>query len=162
MKEILITDSFNIMSNNAEEIAFHIGTALLEGEIDPVQMAVFLKKMEKVSALLFKSTDISDAIYRAFHGEKTCEAYGAYIQEGILHSKYDYASAGDLEYNALLEIEKDIKERKKEIEALLRTIHGSRTMVYEKLPVLEYKDSGEMVDVKEISKSITRGYKFTV
>lgn len=162
MKQLKLTGEFDIMSNSSEETAFQIGTALLQGDLDPIQLAIFVKKMEKVCKLLFESGEITDTIFNSLHGVKTYEAYGAYIQEAILHSKYDYEAANHLEYNELTRIEKVIKNRKKEIETYLKTIHGTKTEIYEKMPVLLYEDDGTMDTIYEVPCTIKRGYKFTV
>lgn len=98
---------------------------ILNGEVNPLQVNVFLKKIEKIGKLLTEGKEgakvkeaILDEIHK-FQEGKTARVFGAEIRES--NRKYhDFSECNDPLWERLIEIKKEIDQRLKDREAELK------------------------------------------
>lgn len=114
-----------------ENIAESIIEQVTEGNIDPIQMYLALKKMEKVVKLTIDSSDgnkelreiCKDAVRKSLDGGKSLEMFGAKLRMQATGTWYDFSNCNDTVLNELYKIQKEVNEliktRETEIKALL-------------------------------------------
>lgn len=117
-------------NNKVADIMSGIQDKVLNGEVNPIQAAVFLKKLGKLADEFYKGEKgsvikelVKDDIERSLEG-KSLTVYGAHISMGS-RSTYDYASSMHPEYLELLNIKSAVDKRLKELEKELKLIAES-------------------------------------
>lgn len=114
-----------------ENIAENIIQQVTEGNVDPVQMYLALKKMEKVVKLTIDSSDgnkelreiCKDAVRKTLDGGKSVEMFGASLRMQATGTWYDFKGCNDTVLNELYKIQTQVNEliktREGEIKVLL-------------------------------------------
>jgi hypothetical protein len=128
--ELAKIDFGGIVSTTSKELAFDISKAILDGEVDAIQAAVVLKKIQKTCELLFKSEarEVIDNEVRKYAPKGVASLFNTSFEYCTVSTKYDYSVCGHPEYDELCKIEKIIKARKKEIEAGLKDLKQKQDM----------------------------------
>lgn len=121
----------NMVTLPYEGIAENITEAVVEGHVDPVQMYIALKRMEKVLKLTIDSQDgnkelkeiFKNAVRKSLDGGKSLEMFGANLRMQATGTWYDFSNCNDSVLNELYKIQEQVKElvktRENEIKALL-------------------------------------------
>lgn len=156
----------------AESIKVRIET----GEVNPAVMGVVLKKFAKLFETVNDDKEIKQIIFDETSkykegNKKTIELLGAKITIGSVRTWWEYNECGDPYWDNLDSIEKQIKILKKERETQLQSfvpkldnIMGITTKaeIIERLPVLIWEESGEIVQIVPPVKKSTDGLKYSV
>ncbi len=165
-----------IAIKKVKDVAEPIKEGIRNGNIDPAKIGIVLKKFSKLFEEVTEDKEIKDIIFKETEkykegNKKTIELMGAKITIGATRTWWEYNECGDPLWNKLDEIEKQIKEMKKEREQFLQTlvpktnsIFGipSSTTVVELLPKLDIEDYGEVVTLIPPIKKSTDGLKYSV
>lgn len=111
-----------------KEVAKVLQQQILEGELNPLEVSIFLKKVAKIEKELTEGENgkkvkeaIVDEILK-YQVKSTSKAYGAEIREQN-RSFYDFSVCNDELWNDLTEIEKKVAALKKEREEELKALH---------------------------------------
>lgn len=156
--------------------------AILNGEIDPVQAGVVLKRIEKVKEEIYKGDlgkKVKEKIYEKTEeavAEGVTEIMGAKISIAPLYTSFDYSQCNHPGWDAWNEIEQIAKEKKKECEKELKLLYErsqkkmtdftlgiqstSEPMIYRGMPILELSDDEVEEEVNPPSKYQTKGPKY--
>jgi hypothetical protein len=99
---------------------------IINGKVNPLQVSIFLKKVGKIGEEIVKGDkgkEIKDLIETEIHkyqeGTKTAKAFGAEVRESN-RKYYDFSECGDIVWEELNKIEKQVKELKKQREEELK------------------------------------------
>ena len=97
--------------------------AVQNGEVNPLQLDVYLKSIEETIDRVRKDADVKTAILTesAKYAEKTFNAFGAEITK-FTRTTFDYEACGDSVWDGLRATEKQTKASLKEREGLLKNI----------------------------------------
>src|SRR3990167_6242820 len=99
------------------------------GLIDPLHMSIYLKTMEKIIEGIQAKIKAS-ALSEAEKYGKSFEFRGAKIEvSDSLGTKYDYANCSDIVWNDLTKQITELTEKRKEREAMLKTVKEPMTLV---------------------------------
>lgn len=123
------------------------------GLIDPLHMSIYLKTMEKIIEGIQAKIKAS-ALSEAEKYGKSFEFRGAKIDVSELGTKYDYVNCCDVVWNDLNKQIAELTEKRKEREAMLKTIKEPVTMVDE--------TTAETWTVNPAIKTSTSGIKVTI
>lgn len=123
------------------------------GIIDPLHMSIYLKTMEKIVEGI-QGKIKSSALSEAEKYGKSFDFRGAKIELAELGTKYDFTNCQDKVWEELDKQTKDIAEKKKERETMLKTVRDSMALVDE--------ETGETWKVFPPIKSSTSGIKITI
>lgn len=124
-----------------------------EGVMNPLTAYVYIKSMEK-SLEDISSGIKEDVIREAAKYEKSFEFHGARIEQAELGTKYDFANCNDVVWNDLNKQIVELTEKRKEREAILKTLKEPMTLVDE--------STGETWQVHPPIKTSTSGIKVTI
>lgn len=107
---------------------------------DSIQFATAIKTMADISAAFNKQSDIQDCVIRDVqnYGEKELVLQGVKYQVRETGVKYNFAGCGHSGWDGFNKLIKDTTEKRKDIEATLKTIKGST-------PDLVDAETGEML-----------------
>lgn len=148
-----LTPFLSMVNLPFENIAEKITTAVTEGHVDPVQMYIVLKRMNKVLELTIDSSKgdkdlkelFKESVRKTLDGGKSVDMFGANLRMQATGTSYDYKECGDKMLNKLYEIqaqvEESIKTRELEIKTLLNPDDNkklglrTRTLVQEGMPM---------------------------
>lgn len=136
-----------------EVFSSQIKDSLMSGEVDPLELAVYFKSIEKTIEAV-KETLSPLALAESEKSGKSFEYKGAKIEIKELGTKYDYSKCGDTEFERLESEINALNDRKKEREAMLKNLTGSLTVVNE--------DTGEMETIYPPVKRSTTGIAITI
>lgn len=137
-----------------EVFSAQIKESLINGEVEPLELAVYFKSIEKTIESV-KETLSDMALNEAEkYGKGKFEFKGAEIQVKELGTKYDYSQTGDVEWERLTSEKQAIDTRIKERETMLKALSGSLTVVNE--------DTGEMETIYPPIKKSTTGIAITL
>lgn len=141
-----------------EAVAERIKYEIKEGNVNPIEILLALKRMSKVVELTLDSSrgdkelkeTIHEAVQTSLEGNKSIDIMGANIRIQETGVRYDYSTCNDSYLNKLYELQKIIKEnidqREKEIKTLLPPDDSkklgirSRTIIQSGIPSLEFSD----------------------
>jgi hypothetical protein len=155
-----------VLKEESNVIVKTVKEAILDGEEDIGKIAVFLKKISKVATEIFKDSQTREAIdeeIERYAGKGQAVLFGAKVEHTVTSTSYDFSMCNHAEYDALCDIERLVKAKKKEIEKMLKELTiESKEVVIPKLPNLSYVDSGEVIEVFPPAITKKRGAKFTV
>src|SRR3990167_489829 len=98
------------------------------GLIDPLHMSIYLKTMEKIIKGIQAKIKAS-ALTEADKYGKSFDFRGAKIDVSELGTKYDYTNCKDIVWNDLTKKITELTERRKEREAMLKTVKEPMTLV---------------------------------
>lgn len=112
------------------EFAKELKQSLENGEIDPLEMAIYFKGIEETIKQV-KDTMSGMAVNEAEKYGKSFEFKGAKIDIREVGTSYDYSNSGDIDWERINSEINAAKERQKEREALIKSLKEPMTAVYE-------------------------------
>lgn len=133
--------------------ADQIKNELLSGNVDPLELAVYFKALEKTMEAV-KDTLSELALKEAEKNGKSFEYKGAKIELAELATRYDYSQTGDDEWFRYDCEVNAATERRKEREATLKTLKEAAIWVN--------PDTGEAQTIYPPIKSSKSGIKITI
>lgn len=159
------------LSISSSSIVKAIKDKLEFGDVNPVQVGIFLKKTEKVIEELKKDDEVKSLIYNEtikFFENKKYSTFGVTITERAVSTNYDFDVCNDPIYNRLMAINTQLKElldtRKETLKKLIDenpsigSIKGDYKEVVLSLPELIWiEGDGEEVTIKPPIKYQKRG-----
>lgn len=137
-----------------EVFANQIKDSLDNGEIEPLELAVYFKSIEKTIESVKETLNelaLNDADK---YGKGKFQFKGAEIQVKELGTKYDFTQTGDVEWERLTSEKQGIETRLKEREMMLKSLTGSLTVINE--------DTGEMKTIYPPIKKSTTGISISL
>lgn len=150
-----------ILNESAKENALSIIEKLQDGDIDPKTVSIFLKKLEKISKLVFDNPESRDIIDNSFQNTNI-DMYGCNVEYTSIFTQYNYDGCNHPELYAWQKIVETANARIKAIEKRLQTIDKRETIIVEELPTISFEQSGEVVEVFPPMKTVRKGAKFRV
>ena len=162
---IILNSELNSLSTPSKVIIDTFKDKLYNGEVDPLKLAIGLKKMQKTSEELFKDETFKSFLFaevkKNFNG-KSYEGFGMKITERATRTWYNFENCEDPYWNALEKISKEIEALKKEREEQLKALIPNKPQVranlaiantdtvvtIAELPELTWIPSGEQVTIK--------------
>jgi hypothetical protein len=162
----------------SREIANSIKSAIDNGEIDVAKIAVILKRIAKVQEIVWEDKKIKKTIeneLKKYVNQRTGNVYGAVITEAAVYTDYDFKVCGHPVLDSLYQIQKEVKEKIKELEDSLKEMipssfeaskldfnisNHSKTITVEELPRLIWESSGEELTIFPPNKFQRDGLKF--
>tara|TARA_R100000655_G_scaffold77867_1_gene117159 strand:+ start:17488 stop:17982 length:495 start_codon:yes stop_codon:yes gene_type:complete len=164
-----MSDDLIKFGNNVEvsEVSNQIIDNIIDGNLDPLHVAISFKRIQKVIDSVKNNTEIKEAINRETlkytTGNEKRPAFGAMVEYAPTYTKYDYKACNHPEleeYNKILII---CKARIKELEKELQSApSGGVDIIVETEPKLDIVSSGEVVKVYPPTKKQTFGTKIFV
>lgn len=143
-----------------EGVAEAIKQQILEGNVNPLEALIALKRMEKVVKLTLDSSEgdkevrdmLKEAVRTSLDGGKSIDIFGANLRLQATGTWYDFSECQDECLNELYKIQEQVKEaikqRETEIKAILPPDDNknlgirSRVIVQEHMPHFEWVESG--------------------
>lgn len=152
-KAISTITNFNTSKEGIAKFVNQCTQEIEDGLIDPLHMAIYLKTMEKIVEGI-QSKIKESALSEAEKYGKSFEFRGANIDVSELATRYDYANCQDIIWNDLNKRVAELTEKRKQREAMLKTIKDVMTLVDEA--------TGETWRVNPPIKYSTTGIKITI
>ena len=171
-KQLQLQTVANLAQLNHEEVSNTIINSILEGEVDPLQVHMFLKRIEKITELVKTNKDVKEAVTKAasLHSpDKAFDFMGASLKVGAVHTAYDFSECGDLLWNNLNEMVTKFTAMKKAREEQLKVAFPENIgfgfkpprMIIDHLYHVETVDCGEEVVLNQPKKIQQMGVKVT-
>ncbi len=171
-KQLQLQTVANLAQLNHEEVSNTIITSILEGEVDPLQVHMFLKRIEKIAELVKTNKDVKEAVTKAASShspDKVFDFMGASLKVGAVHTAYDFSECGDLLWNNLNEMVTKFTAMKKAREEQLKVAFPENIgfgfkpprMIIDHLYHVETVDCGEEVVLNQPKKIQQIGVKVT-
>lgn len=171
--------NLDITSLDVNNATTQLLTLVKEGNIDPLQVNVFVKKLAKIAETVTKDEDFRDISQKEFlkHNQKMCKLFGVEISYTAVHTFYDYSECGHSEYNELAKIKKYVDARMKELEKEMSLLNenigfnktseedftiatNTKDVLVKELPVLSFIESGSVDTIYPPVKKQKMGLKF--
>ena len=159
---------------NHIKFAKDLGDSIKEGDVDPLVVHIFLKRIENIQKILKEDKEVGSAIKVAagMHDGtgKQFSFMGAKLALTSVHTTYNYEQCGDILWTNLNEIFQQVKEMKEDREKFLKAAFPDKVnkfgftaprVVVEKLFTLESMDCGEEVVLNQPRKIQQEGVKVT-
>jgi hypothetical protein len=156
-----ITKSFNTLSLEnvrADEVAYEIKNKIIDGDRDEnIKTMVFLKRMEKVTKVLLKDSEVKDIISKnvtSFNKDGNFAILGASVKMSD-YTRYDYSTSKHPELDSINDIIKQLQSRKKQIQKELAEIKPGESKIVEcrEIPNLEAITVNKKVEVYAPTKN---------
>ena len=171
-KQLQLQTVANLAQLNHEEVSNTIINSILEGEVDPLQVHMFLKRIEKITELVKTNKDVKEAVTNAASShspDKAFEFMGASLKVGAVHTAYNFSECGDLLWNNLNEMVTKFTAMKKAREEQLKVAFPENIgfgfkpprMIIDHLYHVETVDCGEEVVLNQPKKIQQMGVKVT-
>ena len=171
-KQLQLQTVANLAQLNHEEVSKTIINSILEGEVDPLQVHMFLKRIEKIAELVKTNKDVKEAVTKAASAHSPDKAFdfmGASLKVGAVHTAYDFSECGDLLWNNLNEMVTKFTALKKAREEQLKVAFPENIsfgfspprMIIDHLYHIETVDCGEEVVLRQPKKIQQMGVKVT-
>ena len=171
-KQLQLQTVANLAQLNHEEVSNTIITSILAGEVDPLQVHMFLKRIEKITELVKTNKDVKEAVTKAasLHSPDKAFAFmGASLKVGAVHTAYNFSECGDLLWNNLNEMVTKFTAMKKAREEQLKVAFPENIgfgfkpprMIIDHLYHVETVDCGEEVVLNQPKKIQQMGVKVT-
>ena len=171
-KQLQLQTVANLAQLNHEEVSKTIINSILEGEVDPLQVHMFLKRIEKIAELVKTNKDVKEAVTKAASSHSSDKAFdfmGASLKVGAVHTAYDFSECGDLLWNNLNEMVIKFTALKKAREEQLKVAFPENIgfgfkpprMIIDHLYHVETVDCGEEVVLNQPKKIQQMGVKVT-
>lgn len=130
-----VISALTFLPLNKERVENYIKKAkedILSGNYNPLKIKGHIKAMMTVLTALEKDKDIRKAALNEAekYNKKSFEEYGLKFSIAEARVEYDYSVCNHDEYNQIVKEIKDLTERKKEIESMLRA-HKTKWVVEE-------------------------------
>lgn len=137
-----------ISKNDVMAFSESIKNSLTNGDIDPLEMALYFKAMDEISKSV-KDTLTQMAVSEAEKYGKTFQFKGAEISIREMGTKYDFTDSGDIKLQSISDSINELSEKRKERENFLKTL---------KEPLVAVDDeTGETYTMYPPKKSSTTG-----
>lgn len=151
----------NVASIDHTQLVDAVKFQVTEGNVDPVQAFITLKRMAKIVELTLDSQKgdkelrqiFKDSVAKSLDGGKSVDMFGANLRLQATGTWYDYTTCQDTYLNECVRIrdllDEAIKTREAELKAILppddnKTLGiRSRTIVQEVMPSFEWVACGE-------------------
>ena len=145
--------TFNTSKEGIKRYVDQVVGEIKNGVMNPLLAHLYIKSMEK--SLEGISAQIKeDVINEAYKYEKSFDFHGARIEQAELGTKYDFTNCNDVVWNDLNKKITELTEKKKEREAMLKTVKDTMTLVDE--------STGETWKVNPAIKTSTTSIKVTI
>ena len=141
-------------ANQVELFSNQLEQSLLNGEIEPLELAIYLKAIEKVAERLKPELQRLSIQEAERYGKGEFQLMGAKVQVRELGTKYDYSNCGDIEFEMIESDLNAVAERKKNRESFLKSITEPLQLINE--------ETGEAYKVYPPSKKSTTGIVITL
>lgn len=149
-----VMNLFSTSRTGIDVFSDQIIQAVKEGEINPLQVRIWIKTMEEIIERVKKETSENQLREADKWSEQKFLYLGATIEKADVKTEYDYSVCGDIDYElfevALNTAKESLEDRKK----FLRSLK-------EPLDILD-KDSGEVRTVRPPLKKSTAGLKVSI
>lgn len=149
-----VMNLFSTSRTGIDVFSDQIIQAVKEGEINPLQVRIWIKTMEEIIERVKKETSENQLREADKWSEQKFQYLGATIEKADVKTEYDYSVCGDIDYElfevALNTAKESLEDRKK----FLRSLK-------EPLDILD-KDSGEVRTVRPPLKKSTAGLKVSI
>lgn len=149
-----VMNLFSTSRTGIDVFSDQIIQAVKEGEINPLQVRIWIKTMEEIIERVKKETSENQLREAEKWSEQKFQYLGATIEKADVKTEYDYSVCGDIDYElfevALNTAKESLEDRKK----FLRSLK-------EPLDILD-KDSGEVRTVRPPLKKSTAGLKVSI
>ena len=144
--------TLRLMPAKSDQIAIfsrQLIESVKNGDTNPLELLVILRALESVSKVV--RDEIHENIMTAAdkYSEKTIEAFGAKIEKREVNTRYNYASAKDVEWERMDAEIKSLTDRIKEREKFLRALKEPMTVVD--------KETGEVTEIHPPMKTSESG-----
>ena len=146
----------NLNPTNKEEakaLSSNLINAVMNGEINPLELHVKLKAMQTAIEDTLKGIKDQVMVEAAKYPDKTFSAFTANIEKAETGVSYNYASCNDEKWHSFNDLVTIMTDKRKEREALLRTL---------KEPMNVVTEDGEIVTITPPIKSSTSSIKVTL
>lgn len=144
-----------VTKKDIENAKDNIIKELNDGTINPIQLAISFKAVEKLNESIKKELNdrcIDEALR---HSNKTFNAYGSTIEYSEnIGVRYDFSQCGHTEWEILDQEIAELTKRKKNIEKFLLSLPSSTTIVCEM--------TGEIDTIYPPQKKSSSGIKITL
>ena len=161
---------------NVSDMASTIITGIVDGSVNAPLIGVVLKKFAKLQEEVNSNEEAKKIIFNETAkyqegNKKTIALYGAKITIGSVRTWWEYQECGDILWNQLDSIEKEIKlwkkQREEELQATVPKVTEmfgmpTKSMIIEQLPKLIWEENGEIVQIVPPVKKSTDGLKYSV
>lgn len=124
--------TLSILPNTPEQVelfANKLNTELTSGSINPLELKVYQKSLEKIFE---KIKEVLDPLVREEaekYSAKNFQFRGVTVELSEVGTKYDYSNCGDAEWDKLNADAEKILEKKKNREVFLKGIKGSLNII---------------------------------
>ena len=145
--------TFNTSKDGIKRYVTQVVHEIKEGVMNPLLAHVYIKSMEK-SLEAISAQIKEDVMNEACKYEKSFDFHGARIEQAELGTKYDFTNCNDVVWNDLNKQIIELSEKRKEREAMLKTVKDSMTMVDE--------ITGETWKIHPAIKTSISGIKVTI
>lgn len=152
------------------QVAKTISNSIKEGNVEPLKVHMFLKRVEKIIEILKEDKEVKDILMNEAGKHvidgKSFDYMGATLRVGPTYTFTDYSTCGDPLWDSFDEAEKTVKAMKKEREAFLKaafpettSLFGSPnpTVIVDYVYSLTQSDLGEEVTLMKPQKKQTMG-----
>jgi predicted HAD superfamily phosphohydrolase len=142
--------------DKVQSIVKNVKAMVLEGEVNPLEVAVTLKGMEDFTKSLRSDVLIQDATLEELekYGSKSVTFNGAKFNIRETAVSYDYSQCNDKVWNDLNAEMSRLKEAIKQREEFLKAVKSDMTVVDE--------NTGEVYTISPAVKSSKTGYAVTL
>lgn len=143
-------DQLTIIDRPVSKYVANIVSRVKDGEINPLDVIANFRKIEKVIDGVMKTSGILDTMIAEYdkYGQKEVEYNGVVLYKVESGVKYDYSNCGDLEYNLLVQKQKEIENAIKERKKFLDGIPESGTTILD-------EETGEVIKLMPRTKTST-------
>ncbi len=115
---------------NHKDVANNIKTALLSGEVEPLEVYIGLRRMNKVIELTISSDGgdkeikelFKEKVRMALNGDKSVDLYGANLSLRATGTRYDFTDCKDTYLAELYKIQKEVAGKIKEREDYIKLV----------------------------------------
>lgn len=149
-----VLDLFSTSRTGIDIFSDQVIEAVHNGEVNPLQVRVWIKTMEEIIERVKKETGANQLREADKWAESKFEYLGATIEKADVKTEYDYVSCGDTVFERLEVDFNTAKQRLDDRKAFLKTLKVP-------LPVID-EDSGEVVTIKPPVKKSTPGLKVSI
>ena len=129
-EQMTVTSVVNLLPSNKEQVEVFsqgIKDAILNGDVNPLDILVQLKMIEKTLEVL-TDKEVEQEILREagkYHKDELAEYRGCKLEVKEVGVKYDYTVCDDDEIERLYKEKKSLDERIKNRETFLKSINGT-------------------------------------
>lgn len=149
-----VLNLFSTSRTGIDVFSDQIIEAVKEGEINPLQVRIWIKTMEEIIERVKKETAANQLTEADKWAEQRFEYLGATIEKADVKTEYDYSVCKDSEFE-LLEVALNVaKEALDNRKAFLKTLKAPLSIAD--------KVTGELMDINPPLKKSTPGLKVSI